>query len=69
MNKKNKFFYGKLVQNYIDRKKRADIIREIRRLVRKLIGQHERDTNIADYRKKNIKVVVNNENHKDSNFV
>ena len=63
------FFYGKLVQNYIDRKKRADIIREIRRLVRKLIGQHERDTNIADYRKKNIKVVVNNENHKDSNFV
>ena len=63
------FFYGKLVQNYIDRNKRADIIREIRRLVRKLIGQHERDTNIADYRKKNIKVVVNNENHKDSNFV
>ena len=61
MNKKNMFFYGKLVQNYIDRKKRADIIREIRRLVRKLIGQHERDTNIADYRKKNIKVVVNNE--------
>tara|TARA_B100001996_G_scaffold335676_1_gene286502 strand:- start:614 stop:823 length:210 start_codon:yes stop_codon:yes gene_type:complete len=69
MNKKNTLFYGKLVQNYIDRKKRADIIREIRRLVRKLIGQHERDTNIADYRKKNIKVVVNNENHKDSNFV
>ena len=69
MNKKNIFFYGKLVQNYIDRKKRADIIREIRKLVRKLIGQHERDTNIADYRKKNIKVVVNNENHKDSNFV
>tara|TARA_Y100001960_G_C14442581_1_gene713252 strand:+ start:338 stop:547 length:210 start_codon:yes stop_codon:yes gene_type:complete len=69
MNKKNMFFYGKLVQNYIDRNKRADIIREIRRLVRKLIGQHERDTNIADYRKKNIKVVVNNENHKDSNFV
>tara|TARA_Y100000590_G_C15537694_1_gene945675 strand:+ start:288 stop:485 length:198 start_codon:yes stop_codon:yes gene_type:complete len=65
MNKKNMFFYGKLVQNYIDRNKRADIIREIRRLVRKLIGQHERDTNIADYRKKNIKVVVNNENHKD----
>ena len=49
MNKKNMFFYGKLVQNYIDRNKRADIIREIRRLVRKLIGQHERDTNIADY--------------------
>ena len=69
MNKKNTLFYGKLVQNYIDRNKRADIIREIRRLVRKLIGQHERDTNIADYRKKNIKVVVNNENHKDSNFV
>ena len=69
MNKKNMFFYGKLVQNYIDRNKRADIIREIRKLVRKLIGQHERDTNISDYRKKNIKVVVNNENHKDSNFV
>ena len=65
MNKKNTLFYGKLVQNYIDRKKRADIIREIRKLVRKLIGQHERDTNISDYRKKNIKVVVNNENHKD----
>tara|TARA_B100001250_G_C19220309_1_gene537568 strand:+ start:393 stop:551 length:159 start_codon:yes stop_codon:yes gene_type:complete len=48
-----------------ERKKRADIIREIRKLVRKLIGQHERDTNISDYRKKNIKVVVNNENHKD----
>lgn len=61
MNKKNTLFYGKLVQNYIDRKKRADIIREIRKLVRKLIGQHERDTSIADYRKKNIKVVVNNE--------
>ena len=69
MNKKNMLFYGKLVQNYIDRNKRADIIREIRRLVRKLIGQHERDISIADYRKKNIKVVVNNENHKDSNFV
>ena len=69
MNKKNTLFYGKLVQNYIDRKKRADIIREIRGLVRKLIGQHERDIRIADYRKKNIKVVFVNENHKDSNFV
>tara|TARA_B100000315_G_C14219666_1_gene425849 strand:+ start:242 stop:451 length:210 start_codon:yes stop_codon:yes gene_type:complete len=69
MNKKNKFFYGKLVQNYIDREKRTDIIRETRGLVRKLIGQHEHDISIADYRKKNIKVVFVNENHKDSNFV
>ena len=43
------------------RKKRADTIREIRRLARKLIGQHERDKNIAEHRKKTIKLVVNNE--------
>ena len=55
------FFYGKLVQNYIDRKKRADIIREIRRMVRLLVGQHDRDKDIAERRKKTIKVVVNNE--------
>ena len=42
------------------RKKRADTIREIRRLARKLIGQHERDKHIAEHRKKVIKVVVNN---------
>ena len=43
-----------------ERKKRADTIREIRRLARKLIGQHERDIHIAEHRKKTIKVVVNN---------
>ena len=43
-----------------ERKKRADTIREIRRLARKLIGQHERDKHIAEHRKKTIKVVVNN---------
>ena len=44
-----------------ERKKRADTIREIRRLARKLIGQHERDKSIAEQRKKVIKVVVNND--------
>ena len=44
-----------------ERKKRADTIREIRRLARKLIGQHERDKSIAEHRKKTIKVVINNE--------
>ena len=43
-----------------ERKKRADTIREIRRLARKLIGQHERDKHIAEHRKKTIKLVVNN---------
>ena len=43
------------------RKKRADTIREIRRLARKLIGQHERDKHIAEHRKKTIKVVIDNE--------
>ena len=43
-----------------ERKKRADTIREIRRLARKLIGEHERDIQIAEHRKKVIKVVVNN---------
>ena len=42
------------------RKERADSIREIRRLVRKLIGEHERDFHIAEHRKKTIKVVGNN---------
>ena len=44
-----------------DRKKRADSIREIRRMVRLLVGQHDRDKDITERRKKTIKVVVNNE--------
>tara|TARA_Y100001970_G_C13596870_1_gene538253 strand:- start:365 stop:514 length:150 start_codon:yes stop_codon:yes gene_type:complete len=43
-----------------ERKKRADSIREIRRMVRLLVGQHDRDKDIAEQRKKVIKVVVNN---------
>mgnify|MGYP004049392151 CR=1 FL=1 len=43
-----------------ERKKRADSIREIRRMVRLLVGQHDRDKDIAERRKKTIKVVVNN---------
>ena len=42
------------------RKKRADIIREIRRMVKLLVIQNERDKSIAEHRKKVIKVVVNN---------
>ena len=44
-----------------ERKKRADTIREIRRMVKLLVSQHERDKSIAEQRKKTIKVVVNNE--------
>ena len=44
-----------------ERKKRADSIREIRRMVRLLVGQHDRDKDITERRKKTIKVVVNNE--------
>jgi len=44
-----------------ERKKRADSIREIRRMVRLLVGQHDRDKDIAEQRKKVIKVVVNND--------
>ena len=44
-----------------ERKKRADSIREIRRMVRLLVSQHDRDKDIAERRKKTIKVVVNNE--------
>ena len=40
------------------RKERADSIREIRRLVRKLIGEHERDLHIAEHRKKLLKWLV-----------
>ena len=42
------------------RKKRADTIRNIRRMVKLLVSQHERDIQIAEHRKKTIKVVVNN---------
>ena len=44
-----------------ERKKRADTIREIRRMVKLLVSQHERDKSIAEHRKKVIKVVVNND--------
>ena len=44
-----------------ERKKRADSIREIRRMVRLVVGQHDRDKDIAEQRKKVIKVVVNND--------
>ena len=43
-----------------ERKKSADTIREIRRLVKLLVSQDERDKSIAEHRKKTIKVVVNN---------
>jgi len=43
-----------------ERKKRADTIREIRRIVKSLVDQDERDKSIAEHRKKVIKVVVNN---------
>jgi len=43
-----------------ERKKRADSIREIRRMVRLLVGQHDRDKDIAEQRKKTIKLVINN---------
>ena len=42
------------------RKKRADTIREIRRIVKSLVDEDERDKSIAEHRKKTIKVVVNN---------
>ena len=42
------------------RKKRADTIREIRRIVKSLVSQDARDKSIAEHRKKTIKVVVNN---------
>ena len=42
------------------RKKRADTIREIRRMVKLLVDQDERDKSIAEHRRKTIKVVVNN---------
>ena len=42
-----------------ERKKRADTIREIRRMVKLLVNQSERDKSIAEHRKKTIKLVVN----------
>ena len=44
-----------------ERKKRADSIREIRRMVKLLVDEHDRDKDIAERRKKTIKVVANNE--------
>ena len=44
-----------------ERKKRADTIREIRRMVKLLVSQHERDKHIAEQRRKTIKVVIDNE--------
>ena len=43
-----------------ERKKRADTIREIRRIVKSLVSQDERDKHIAEHRKKTIKLIVNN---------
>ena len=43
-----------------ERNKRADSIREIRRMIRLLVGQHDRDKDIAERRKKTIKLVINN---------
>ena len=43
-----------------DRKKRADQIRNIRRMVRLLVDEHDRDKDIAERRKKPIKLVINN---------
>ncbi len=45
-----------------DRKKRADSIREIRKLAKILIDQDKRDKNIDKERKKKIKLAFNNEN-------
>ena len=43
-----------------ERKKTANTIREIRRIVKLLVDQDERDKSIAEHRKKTIKLVVNN---------
>ena len=43
-----------------EREKTADTIKEIRRIVKLLVSQHERDKSIAEHRKKTIKLVVNN---------
>ena len=43
-----------------ERKKRADSIREIRRMGRLLVDEHDRDKDIAERRKKTIKLVINN---------
>ena len=48
-----------------ERKKRADTIREIRRMVKLLVDQDERDKSITEHRKKTIKVVIDNEKYFD----
>ena len=45
-----------------ERKKTADTIREIRRIVKSLVSQDERDKSIAEHRKKTIKLVINKKN-------
>ena len=47
-----------------ERKKTADTIREIRRIVKSLVSQDERDKSIAERRKKTIKVVIDNEKNR-----
>ena len=49
-----------------DRKKRAESIREIRKLAKILIDQDERDKNIDKERKKKIKLVFDNEKSKEN---
>ena len=46
----------------MNRKARADSIREIRKLAKMLIDQEKRDKNIDKERKKKIKLATNNEN-------
>lgn len=46
----------------MNRKERADSIREIRKLAKMLIDQEKRDKNIYKERKKKIKLAFNNEN-------
>ena len=46
----------------MNRKARADSIREIRKLAKMLIDQEKRDKNIDKERKKKIKLAANNEN-------
>mgnify|MGYP001194766934 CR=1 FL=1 len=48
----------------MNRKERADSIREIRKLAKMLFDQSKRDKNISIERKKNIKIVIDNEKSK-----
>tara|TARA_Y100000741_G_scaffold335374_1_gene293271 strand:+ start:34 stop:177 length:144 start_codon:yes stop_codon:yes gene_type:complete len=45
----------------MNRKDRADSIREIRKLAKMLLDQSKKDKHVTLERKKNIKIVVNNE--------